>query len=78
MNRYVGKKHGGWVDGRHVVGGHLVVRRAAARRWTAELPAELGGANVLNVSMTWRNPHDGRGDANFWTGIRPDCTQPAP
>lgn len=68
------------VDGRTItpVGEHLVVRRTASRRWAVELPAELGGANVLNVSMTWRNARDGRGDANFWTGIRPDCAQPAP
>jgi hypothetical protein len=63
------------VDGREIapIGEQLVVRRTAARRWVVELPAQLGGANVLDVSMTWRNPRDGRGDANFWTGIRPDC-----
>jgi len=68
------------VDGRNITpaGEHLVVRRTAARRWAVELPAELGGANVLNVSMTWRNARHGRGDANFWTGIRPDCARPAP
>jgi hypothetical protein len=68
------------VDGRTIttVGERLVVRRTAAKRWTVELPADLGGANVLNVSMTWRNTRDGRGDANFWTGIRPDCAQPSP
>jgi hypothetical protein len=67
------------VDGRNItpVGDHLVVRRTAARRWTVKLPAQLDGANVLSVSMTWRNARDGRGDANFWTGIRPDCAQPA-
>ena len=68
------------VDGRDIttVGEHLIVRRTAARRWAVELPAELGGANVLSVSMTWRNARDGRGDANFWTGIRPDCAQRSP
>lgn len=67
------------VDGRDIapVGEHLVARRTAARRWAVELPPELGSANVLDVSMTWRNARDGRGDANFWTGIRPDCAQPA-
>lgn len=69
-----------YVHGRDIapVGEQLVVRRTAARRWVVKLPAELGGANVVDVSMTWRNPRDGRGDANFWTGVRPDCAQPAP
>jgi hypothetical protein len=68
------------VDGNDIttVDERLVARRVAAKRWTVKLPAELAGANVLNVSMTWRNARDGRGDANFWTGIRPDCAQPAP
>ena len=60
------------------VGEPLVVRRTAARRWAVVLPADLGGANVLNVSTTWRNARDGRGDANFWTAIRPDCARAAP
>ena len=63
------------VDGRDFepVGRKLAVRRLSARRWAVELRRDLGGANVLDVSLRWQNPRDGAGDANFWGGIRRSC-----
>ena len=63
------------VDGAEfeTVGRRLAVRRISPRRWAVRLRNDLGGANVLDVSMRWRNPRDGRGDASFWGGIRRSC-----
>ena len=63
------------VDGRDFepVGRKLAVRRLSARRWAVRLRRDLGGANVLDVSLRWQNPRDGAGDANFWGGIRRSC-----
>jgi hypothetical protein len=63
------------VDGRdfEVLGRKLAVRRLSARRWAVRLRRDLAGANVLDVSIRWRNPRDGQGDANFWGGIRRVC-----
>ena len=55
------------------VGTRLTVRRLSARRWAVTLPKRLRNANVLDVFLRWDNPHDGRGDASFWGGIRRTC-----
>jgi hypothetical protein len=52
------------------VGGRLTIRRLSAKRWAVTLPARLHCASVLDVLLRWNNPRDGRGDANFWGGIR--------
>jgi hypothetical protein len=39
-------------------------------RWRYQLPKQLRGATRLSVSIWWNHPREGRGDANFWAGIR--------
>ncbi len=43
-----------------------VQSRQHPRRWSATLPADLDGANVLDVAVRYR-----QGDADFWAGIQP-------
>ena len=43
------------------------VQNSAHRsRWHVRLPSDLGGANKLDISITYAN-----GDADFWAGISP-------
>ena len=51
----------------------LALRRVGPRRFVARLPKHLGRNNRINVFITWDNPTDGTGDADFWTGMRRDC-----
>jgi hypothetical protein len=33
----------------------------------------VDGARLLDVSLRWNNPRDGRGDADFWAAFRQAC-----
>jgi hypothetical protein len=55
------------------IGRKLDVKRLAAHRWAVELPARLRGAHLLDVSLRFKNPRDGQGDADFWGAIRQSC-----
>ena len=63
------------VDGSTIkpVATSLRVSQLSAKRWAVKLPRRLRHANVLDAFIRWDNAIDGRGDADYWGGIRRDC-----